>query len=341
MDHLPSYHYFKNALSASPDHLSFVSKNRKTIRAILNGTDTRLLLIMGPCSIHDSALAKDYALKFKELEEKVSSNFFLVMRTYFEKPRTSSGWKGFLYDPHLDGSHQIHQGIEQSRRLLLDLAEMGIPTATEFLDPLTAFYYDDLISWGSIGARTSSSQPHRQLASALNMPVGFKNGVAGNISAAVNGVKVASNPQTFIGLNETGQTIIARSRGNLDCHIILRGGDLQPNYDPISVGKALSYLEKDDLGQRLLIDCSHQNSGKQHEKQVEVCHSVLQQVANGNSAIKGLMLESHLQAGNQDTRDLNALQYGVSITDACLDWTTTERLVLYAADYLQSHTALR
>jgi 3-deoxy-7-phosphoheptulonate synthase len=340
MESLPTYQQLKKKLPLSSSQRSFVKQTQETIRAILNGTDSRLLLIVGPCSIHDVIAAKEYASKLKELNNDVSSEIFIAMRTYFEKPRTSSGWKGFLYDPYLDGSHQIHSGLEQSRQLLLDLAEMEIPTATEFLDPMTAYYYDDLISWGSIGARTSSSQPHRQLASGLSMPIGFKNGIAGNISPAVHGVMSASMPQTYIGLNENGQTTIIKSQGNPNCHIVLRGGDLQPNYDPASVAKALTLLEQAQLPQRLLIDCSHQNSGKKHDRQPAVFQSILHQIIEGNGTIRGIMLESHLYGSSQPL-SLNScdLKYGVSITDSCLDWPSTKHLILWAASQLNKFPA--
>jgi 3-deoxy-7-phosphoheptulonate synthase len=341
MEPLQSYNNLKTTLPSTASQISFVEHTRNTIRSILNGTDSRLLLIVGPCSIHDIQSAKDYAFKLKELAQEVSSDFLIVMRTYFEKPRTSSGWKGFLYDPTLDGSHQIHLGIEQSRKLLLELAEIEVAAATEFLDPFTAFYYDDLISWGSIGARTSSSQPHRQLSSSLPMPIGFKNCVAGNITSAIHGVIAASQPQIFIGLNAHGQASVSRSLGNPDCHIVLRGGNLQPNYDKVTIAKALSDLEQSNLPQRLLIDCSHQNSGKNHQQQPVVLHSILEQVVKGNSAIKGMMLESHIHAGNQPLGvSPSSLQYGISITDGCLDWESTYQLILEAAKFLQKHSVL-
>ncbi len=341
MESLPTFLDLKQQLSLSSTAYAFVQQSRDTIRTILNGTDPRILLIVGPCSIHDVISAKEYAARLKELSQAVSSEFFIAMRTYFEKPRTSSGWKGFLYDPFLDGSHQMYLGIQQSRQLLHELAEMKIPTATEFLDPMTAFYYDDLISWGSIGARTSSSQPHRQLASGLAMPIGFKNGVAGNISAAVQGIMSASMPQTYIGLNEQGRTTVIRSQGNPHCHLVLRGGELQPNYDPASVANALTSLENARLPQRLLIDCSHHNSGKQHDRQPAVFQSVIRQIMEGNENIRGIMLESHLFGSNQSL-SLNScdLQYGVSITDSCLDWSSTQNLVLWAAKQLHRNSEL-
>jgi len=259
MPFLPTYQELKSQISLFPSAKLFIEQSRQTIRKILFGQDPRLLLIVGPCSIHDISSAKEYARRLKILSEKISNHFFIIMRAYCEKPRTASGWKGYLYDPYLDGSHDMKVGIQGTRQLLLDLAEMEVPTATEFLDPLTAHYYDDLISWGSIGARTSSSQPHRQLASGLTMPIGFKNGVAGNVSSAINGVISASYPHTYMGINEMGVPYIMKTKGNKDCHVVLRGGENGPNYDSSSVLEVLKKLDQ-HLLQSLLIDCSHHNS---------------------------------------------------------------------------------
>lgn len=336
MKSLPTYQELKTRFPLTPTQSFFISKSRQTTGAILNGTDPRLLLIVGPCSIHDRLSAKDFASQLRKLANAMSSQFFLIMRIYCEKPRTASGWKGFLYDPLLDGSHEIELGIEWTRQLLLELTNMQIPAATEFLDPLTAFYYDDLITWGSIGARTASSQIHRQLASGLSMPIGFKNGVAGNISAAVNGVLAASQPQTYVRLGENGKSVIGKTTGNPDAHIVLRGGESGPNYDSCSITDALARLEKLKLPSKLLIDCSHDNSGRKYDHQPEVFQSVIHQIAEGNTHIRGLMLESHLYAGQQRLKENSELlQYGVSITDACLDWQSTARLITWGAEYLQ------
>lgn len=336
MESLPSYREIKNHFPILPSQRCFIEESRQTVRAILNGTDPRLLLIVGPCSIHDNLSAKDFAAQLRELAQTVASQFFLVMRVYCEKPRTASGWKGFLYDPLLDGSHAMHLGIEWTRQLLLELATMQVPTATEFLDPLTAYYYEDLITWGSIGARTSSSQIHRQFASGLSMPIGFKNGVAGNISAAIHGALAASHPHTYMRLCDNGRPMIAKTLGNSDVHIVLRGGELGPNYDPSSVSDALTCLERVKLLPRLLVDCSHDNAGKKYDRQPAVFQSIIHQVVEGNSNIRGLMLESHLYAGNQIlTNDPSQLAYGVSITDACLDWHSTAHLILWGAQHLQ------
>ena len=336
MESLPSYKEIKTHFPLLPTQHLFIKESRQIVRSILNGTDPRLLLIVGPCSIHDALSAKEFAKRLRQLAHHVASQFFLIMRVYCEKPRSASGWKGFLYDPLLDGSHAMHLGIEWTRQLLLELATMQIPAATEFLDPLTAFYYDDLITWGSIGARTSSSQIHRNLASGLSMPIGFKNGIAGNISAAVNGVMAASQPHTYMRICENGKPTLSRTAGNPDAHIVLRGGESGPNYDPSSVSQAIACLEHIKLPSRLLIDCSHHNSAKKHERQPGVFQSVIHQIVEGNTNIRGLMLESHLYAGNQVlTTNGTQLQYGISITDPCLDWQSTAHLVTWGAQHFQ------
>lgn len=336
MESLPSYKEIKTRFPLLSSQGSFVKESRQIVRAILNGTDPRLLLIVGPCSIHDSISAKEFAAQLGILAQTVASQFFLIMRVYCEKPRTASGWKGYLYDPLLDGSHDMQLGIQWTRQLLLELATMQIPTATEFLDPLTTFYYEDLITWGSIGARTASSQTHRQLASGLSLPIGFKNGIAGNISAAIHGTLAASQPHTYMHLCENGRPIIFRTRGNPDAHIVLRGGESGPNYDPLSVSDALTRLEHLKLPSRLLVDCSHHNSGKNHERQPGVFQSVIHQIVEGNTNIRGLMLESHLFGGSQKlTTNISQLQYGISITDACLDWRSTSHLITWGAELLQ------
>ncbi len=335
MDFLPSYKELKTQFPLPQPQQLFIEQSRQTVRAILNGTDPRLLLIVGPCSIHDQASAKEFALQLRTLSAEVSSQFFLVMRVYCEKPRSASGWKGFLYDPFLDGSHALSVGLEWTRQLLLELASLEVPAAAEFLDPLTAFYYDDLITWGSIGARTSSSQPHRQLASALEMPIGFKNGIAGNIGAAIDGVLTASRPHTYMRMSENGRPLVTKTFGNLDGHVVLRGGESGPNYHPASIAETLRRLEQLQLTPRLLVDCSHQNSGKRYDRQSEVFQSVLHQMIEGNQAIRGMMLESHLHAGHQMlTHDPSQLQYGISITDACLDWRSTAQLIQWGAQQL-------
>lgn len=320
---------FKQELPAHPHQVEFVQEARQQIRNILEGTDNRLLLIVGPCSIHDTKAAREYAEKLKTLAQTVSKSFFIVMRTYFEKPRTALGWKGMLYDPHLDGSNDIETGIRQARQLLLDLTDMKVPTATEFLDPLSPRFLSDLISWACIGARTTESQIHRQFASGLPMPVAFKNSTSGNINVAVKGVLTATCPHAFFGVNDQGYVSIVRTKGNPYAHIALRGGENTPNYDAQSIEKALEQLRKNHLPERVVIDCSHDNSNRCHETQKTVFDSVLQQYRNGNQAIRGLALESHLFSGSQHLQlDKSKMQYAVSLTDPCLGWNETEALIL-------------
>lgn len=326
----------KKSLSAEESHLQFIQEARNQISQILDGTDPRLLLIVGPCSIHDVQAAKEYASHLKSLAEEVSSSFYIVMRTYFEKPRTALGWKGMLYDPHLDGTYDIVTGIQQARQLLLDLAEMRIPAATEFLDPVAPQFLSDLISWSCIGARTAESQIHRQFASGLSMPVAFKNNTSGNVHVAVHGVLTAASPHTFLGINDLGQLSSITTKGNPYAHIALRGGSQGPNYDAGSIAKTLSLLRKHNLPERIIVDCSHDNSNRSYEEQPAVFNSVIEQYVEGNKAIRGLALESHLFAGSQPIpADKSLMQYAVSLTDPCLDWTNTEMLVRKHAAYLE------
>lgn len=323
----------KRELLAYEHHLHFVHEARKQIARILDGTDPRLLLIIGPCSIHDVKAAKEYATRLKTLAEAVSSSFFIVMRTYFEKPRTTLGWKGMLYDPHLDGSYDMAAGIRLARELLLDLAEMQIPTATEFLDPAAPPFLSDLISWSCIGARTAESQIHRQFASGLPMPVAFKNNTCGNVDVAIHGVLTAAVSHTFLGINDIGQLSTMTTNGNPYAHIALRGGGQAPNYDEKSIARTLALLRKHALPERVIVDCAHDNSNRCHEQQSTVFKSVVEQYLDGNEAIRGLALESHLFGGSQPmAADKSQMQYAVSLTDPCLDWESTERLVRkYAA----------
>lgn len=334
---LPTPASIMQELPASPAHIQFVQQSRNEVARILSGEDPRMLLIVGPCSIHDSIAAKEYAIKLQKLAEEVASSFFVIMRTYFEKPRTSNGWKGIFYDPHLDGSHDINTGLRCCRKLLLELAALGLPAATEFLDPVAPSYFGDLTTWACIGARTAESQPHRQLASGLPMPVAFKNSTSGNVDVAIQGAHVAATPQTYIGLNEHGQLTPIRTRGNAHPHIVLRGSQKRPNYDTQSISAALDRLEQSNQPRRLIVDCSHGNSARNHLQQVEVFRAVLQQRIQGNDAIKGVAIESHLLGGNQQHHaDLAKLQYGISLTDPCLDWTTTEQLIRWGANLLQN-----
>ena len=322
----------KAELPATDRQLAFVAQKRHEITQILNGQDPRLMLIVGPCSIHDSISAIEYASNLRALAEEVSDSFLIVMRTYFEKPRTSLGWKGMLYDPHLDNSNNILAGIKQARALLLTLAELEMPTATEFLDPITSQYIGDLISWGCIGARTTESQIHRQFASGLDMPVAFKNSTSGNVDIAIQGALVALHPHSFLGMNEKGQISILHTKGNPHSHIALRGGEGRPNYDESSITSILNRLKQAGLPQRIIIDCSHDNSTRQHEKQIDVFRSVIEQAVDGNNAIRGLAIESHINGGSQQFHaDRSLMKYAVSLTDPCLDWTTTEQLILWGA----------
>lgn len=326
----------KDELPSSSEELAFITTARHEIIRILDGTDSRLLLIVGPCSIHDAHAAKEYAFRLKQLNKIVSDSILIVMRTHFEKPRTALGWKGMIYDPFLNESHDIAAGVRQARSLLLDLAKMNVPTATEFLDPITPRFIGDLISWGCIGARTVESQIHRQLASGLNMPVGFKNSTSGNIKVAIQGVLFAKSPHTFFGMDEDGRLSIARTMGNANAHIVLRGGGLKTNYDQMSIASALDQLKLAKLPQHLLIDCAHDNSFRRSAEQKNVFKAVLEQYIQGNKSIRGMIIESHLFEGRQNmTANPTALKYAISLTDPCLDWNSTEQLILSAHALLQ------
>ena len=300
-----------------------VSSTRHRIREILHGRDDRLLVIMGPCSIHDPAAAIDYARRLKAQREAYSDTLEIVMRVYFEKPRTTVGWKGLINDPYLDESYRIDEGLRMARQLLLEINRLGLPAASEFLDVISPQYIGDLISWGAIGARTTESQVHRELASGISAPIGFKNGTDGNIKIALDAIQAASRPHHFLSVHKNGQVSIVETRGNRDCHVILRGGKA-PNYDADSVAAACKELAAAKLEPKLMVDCSHANSSKQHEKQVEVARDVAAQMKNGSRSIFGVMVESHLQAGAQKFTpgkdDVAALTYGQSITDACIGW---------------------
>lgn len=302
-------------------------RTRDQIRNILHGRDDRLLLIMGPCSIHDTEAAMEYAARLKPLAAAVKEDILLVMRVYFEKPRTTVGWKGLINDPNLDGSFAINRGLHLARRLLLDLNELGVSAAVEFLDIITPQYVSDLVSWGAIGARTTESQVHRELASGLSCPVGFKNATSGNVKIAVDAIGAANHPHVFLSATKAGQTAIFHTRGNEDCHLILRGGQGKPNYDAASVNEAAQTLQAAGQPARLMIDFSHANSRKQHERQLEVARDVAAQIAGGDVRIVGAMVESHLIAGNQKMVSGQPLVYGQSITDACLGWEHSEELV--------------
>lgn len=305
---------------------AFINQARTQISNVISGKDQRLMVICGPCSIHDIAAAKTYAHRFKALADKTADRLLLVMRVYFEKPRSTVGWKGLINDPDLDGSCNIEKGLTQARKLLRDIAELELPIATEVLDPVSPQYLSDLIGWAAIGARTTESQTHRELASGLQMPVGFKNGTDGSISVAINALKAAESEHRFLGVNSQGQVAVLHSKGNQHGHVILRGGKT-PNYHPEAVAAITEQLSAAGANPRVLIDCSHGNSNKDHTRQPIVAQEVLSQIKKGNRNIMGIMLESHLHEGAQNLTDAQTLRYGVSVTDACIGWETTEALI--------------
>jgi 3-deoxy-7-phosphoheptulonate synthase len=308
-----------------------VFETRQAIHRILHGADDRLLAIMGPCSIHDVKAGKEYARKLKEAKDRLAADLLVVMRVYFEKPRTTIGWKGLINDPNLDGSFRINEGLRIARQLLLDLNEMGMPAGCEFLDMITPQYVADLVSWGAIGARTTESQVHRELASGLSCPVGFKNGTDGNVRIALDAVRAAQVPHHFLSVTKAGHSAIVSTTGNEDCHVILRGGK-QPNYDDGSVDSAARSLAEAGIPARIMIDFSHGNSAKDPQKQVDVGRSVATQTANGDERIFGVMVESHLKAGRQDLIPGKELVYGLSITDACIGWEDSHTILDALAD---------
>lgn len=323
---LPTPEALAQAIPRSDEMAELVVHKREEIRRILDGKDGRLLAVVGPCSIHDVEAGREYAEKLKALADALAERILLVMRVYFEKPRTTVGWKGLIMDPHLDGSYNITEGLQRARQFLRDVLALGLPTATELLDPITPQYIADLICYSAIGARTTESQTHRQMASGLSMPLGFKNGTGGNVQLAVNAIKASRQPQTFLGVSRQGLASAVTTRGNPGCHLILRGGSDGPNYDEKSVAQALTLLQKADVPEAILVDCSHANSGKDPQRQPEVLAEVVRQRQAGASALIGVMIESNLVAGNQSfPRPLEELTYGQSITDGCLDWPTTEQ----------------
>ena len=305
---------------------SFVRESREVVSNILDRKDHRLMVVVGPCSIHDASAAREYAAKLMRLREKYAEKLEIVMRAYFEKPRTSLGWKGYINDPYLDGSFRINEGLALARELLLEINNMGLPTAGELLDAVSPQYIADLMSWGAIGARTTESQNHRQFASGVSCPIGFKNGTEGNVQIAVDAIRAAAASHHFLSVTKTGAAAIVKTTGNADCHLILRGG-LKPNYDTASVREAELLLENAGLNTGLMIDCSHANSQKDHAKQISVCQSIVDQRRSGDSPIRGVMIESHLVGGNQAIAAPEMLAYGQSITDACLGWADSEMLL--------------
>lgn len=314
-----------------------VVEGREAIQKILRKEDPRLLVVVGPCSIHDEKAALEYAERLNALKDKVKETIYPVMRVYFEKPRTTVGWKGLINDPLLDGSCDIVCGLRKARRLLLQITEMGMATATEMLEPIIPQYIAGLVCWGAIGARTIESQTHREMASGLSMPVGFKNCTDGGLSTALNAMIAAGSPQSFLGIDQNGQTSIVNTTGNPYTHIVLRGGK-RPNYDSVSIEEALGMLRDKGLPEVIMVDCSHANSRKKHRAQAMVWQDVINQRIDGNDAIIGMMLESNLHEGSQKNKgDLSAMQYGVSITDACISWDTTTHLIETAHERLQRH----
>jgi 3-deoxy-7-phosphoheptulonate synthase len=325
---LPSPGELLAALPKTEAQADFINRTRREIHRLIFTDDKRFLLIVGPCSIHDVEAGRDYARRLAALAREVSDRVMIVMRVYFEKPRTTVGWKGLIMDPHLDGTHDIAAGLRVARTFLRDVLDLGLPTATELLDPITPQYIADLICWSAIGARTTESQTHRQMASGLSMPLGFKNSTDGTFQAAINAIKAASQPQTFLGINLDGQAAAIVTRGNPDCHVVLRGGAAGPNYSPAHIAQTEQLLAKANLPRSILVDCSHDNSAKKPELQPEVLRQLVSQIAAGNTSIMGAMIESNLGAGNQAfPQPLDKLRYGVSITDGCIDWATTESLV--------------
>ncbi|WP_181295223.1 3-deoxy-7-phosphoheptulonate synthase [Pseudomonas sp. Q2-TVG4-2] len=330
---LPSPAVLRQRLPLSAALADRVQTDRNAIRAVLNGKDPRLLVVVGPCSLHDPASAREYADRLAELAPQVDDQLLLVMRAYVEKPRTTVGWKGLVYDPHLDGSGDLAEGLSASRRLMLDILERGLPIATELLQPLAAGYFDDLLGWAAIGARTSESQVHRELVSGLDLPVGFKNGTDGSLGIACDAMRSAEHAHQHFGIDDLGHPALLQTRGNPDTHLVLRGGHAGPNYDENSVAKARDALQRQGIAPRIMIDCSHANSGKDPLRQPAVLEAVIDQRLAGDFSLRGVMLESHLFDGCQPLS--GELRYGVSITDGCLGWSATEGMLRQAAHRLR------
>lgn len=313
-----------------------VLEGRRTTERILDRQDHRLMVVVGPCSIHDPAAAMDYARRLKALSDEVGDTLFLIMRVYFEKPRTTTGWKGLINDPHMNDSFDVGAGLHLARKLLVDINELGLPTGTEALDPISPQYLGDLIAWSAIGARTTESQTHREMASGLSTPVGFKNGTDGSLTVAVNALQSVSHPHSFLGIDQRGQVAVIRTKGNAYGHIVLRGGDKGPNYDSVTVAVVEKELTKAKLPANVVIDCSHANSNKDHNLQPLVLNDCVHQILEGNKSIVGVMLESNIGAGNQKLAgDPSQLKYGVSVTDACIDWDTTASVLREARNKLK------
>jgi 3-deoxy-7-phosphoheptulonate synthase len=316
-----------NAHPITDDVAERIANSRRQIEDILTGRDNRLLVIVGPCSVHDTDAALDYAERLSKIQEQYKDELFVVMRTYFEKPRTVVGWKGLITDPNLDGSYALEAGLNKARKLLLDINKLGLATATEFLDMITGQYIADLITWGAIGARTTESQIHREMASALSCPVGFKNATNGNIKIAIDAIRASQASHYFYSPDKNGRMTVYRTSGNPYGHVILRGGDKGPNFDAESVDQACQQLAEFDLPQRLVVDFSHANCQKQHRKQLDVAKDICEQIKSGKNQIAGIMAESFIEEGNQSMKDINNLEYGKSITDPCLSWDDTASML--------------
>ena len=320
---------FKRLLPVSEAAAAAVISGRETVKNILERKDKRLFVVLGPCSIHDPVAAMDYGRRLKALAEQVEETLYLVMRVYFEKPRSTVGWKGLINDPHMNGSFQIEEGLHIARRLLIDLAELGLPLATEALDPISPQYIQDLISWSAIGARTTESQTHREMSSGLSCTVGFKNGTDGGLAVAVNALKSVNHPHNFLGIDTQGRVSIVTTAGNRYGHIVLRGGNGKPNYDSVNIAKCGQALREAGVCPYIMVDCSHENSQKDPSLQPLVAENVTNQILEGNKSIIGLMIESNINFGNQPIpENLDELKYGVSVTDGCIDWETSERCIL-------------
>ena len=315
-----------------------VTNSRQTVKVILDGKDDRLFAVVGPCSIHDTELALEYSKCLKALADEVSEQIFIIMRVYFEKPRTTVGWKGLINDPHLNGSFEIEDGLRKARKLLIDLSEIGLPLATEALDPISPQYLQDTITWTAIGARTTESQTHREMSSGLSSPVGFKNGTDGSLDVAVNAMKSVVSGHAFLGINPQGQVAITKTKGNQYGHVVLRGGGGKPNYDSVSIALCEQALEKAKLPTNIVVDCSHANSNKDHNVQPLVLDDIAHQIKDGNRSICGVMIESNINEGNQSIpNDLSQLKYGVSVTDACISWESTVKSLNKMASTLTGH----
>ena len=332
---LPTPRIVKQELPAPAGTLAHVAESRRRVRDILQRRDHRLLVVVGPCSIHDPDAARDYAERLRGVAAQTSDTLYIVMRSYFEKPRTTVGWKGLVNDPWLNDTFDVEHGLRLARRLLLDLAGAGLPLATEALDPITPQYLQDLITWSAIGARTTESQTHREMASGLSSVVGFKNGTDGSLETAVNALKSAARPHRFLGIDAAGRAAVIHTRGNRDAHIVLRGGHRGPNYDAEAIAGCEAALRQAELPGNIVVDCSHANANKDHRRQGLVAQAVAEQIAAGNGSILGIMLESNICAGNQPLAAPGELAYGVSITDACLGWEETQTLLLGLAERLR------